>query len=206
MRERPQEQSPARGRRRAAPRIVAPPGFARDRGGGSTSWATFPSTAARPSWAACALAGRLRWWGRRLQSTDLSDFPESLKRPQRKLSWSGAVIPDPHQPIETEWQPLPAKAALPVRPAPQGWLSAVRFQFRSEAATRVRAFQKKVTLWMAGSCERPEAVVIPGSWLEHWVFEAPHEFHSQPGYAVPINVCTLPGKARTERALHTTQF
>ena len=52
----------------------------------------------------------------------------------------------------------------------------------------VRAFQKKMTLWMADSCERPAAVVIPGSWLEHWVFEAPHEFHNQPGFAVPIDL------------------
>ena len=57
-------------------------------------------------------------WEQRLLGTDLSDFPESLKRPQVKLTWSQATIHDPHQPAETEWQPLPAKVHLPVRPAP----------------------------------------------------------------------------------------
>ena len=54
----------------------------------------------------------------------------------------------------------------------------------------VLAFQKKLTRWLAGKCERPSAIVIPGSWLEHWVFEAPHDFESKPGFAVPIDVRT----------------
>ena len=31
-------------------------------------------------------------------------------------------------------------------------------------------------------------VVIPGSWLERWVYEAPHDFHSQPGQVIPIDM------------------
>ena len=92
--------------------------------------------------------------------------------------------------INTDWQPLLSKKELPVRPAPQGWLSAVRARFRQAAKDRVCAFQKKLTLWLAEEAERPGAVVIPGSWLEHWVFEAPHEFHSNPGWATPVDVST----------------
>ena len=79
------------------------------------------------------------------------------------------------------------KKCLPERPAPQGWLSAVLPSFRTCARDRVQAFKKKMTLWLAGECERPQAVVIPGRWLQCWVFEAPHEFHCKPGWAVPID-------------------
>ena len=60
----------------------------------------------------------------------------------------------------------------------------------SYARDKVQAFKKKMTLWRAGECERPQAVVIPGSWLQWWVFEAPHEFHSKPGWDVPIDEST----------------
>ena len=45
-----------------------------------------------------------------------------------------------------------------------------------------------MTLWLQGAADRPSVVVIPGSWLEHWVFEAPHDFTVEPGWAVPIDV------------------
>ena len=60
--------------------------------------------------------------------------------------------------------------------------------FRPEAQRRVCAFRKKLTLWLDGKVERPTAVAIPGSWLQHWVFEIPHEFHSTPGWAIPLDV------------------
>ena len=127
-------------------------------------------------------------WEQMLSHTDMQDFPEALKRPMPQLSWSGALIPNPHVPVQTDWQPLPKQANLPKRDAPQGWLLAVRPSYRQEAMRMVLAFQKKLTRWLAGKCERPSAIVILGSWLEHWVFEAPHDFHSEPGYAVPVKV------------------
>ena len=128
-------------------------------------------------------------WADRLTATDTSDVPENLKAPD-SLDFSGVEIPDPHCPVYTTWQPLPNKQQLPKKPAPQDWLSAVRPIYRSEALRRVRAFQKKMTNWLAGKSERPKTVVIPGLWLEHWVFETPHDFHSEPGWAVPIDVST----------------
>ena len=129
-------------------------------------------------------------WEQRLGPTDMADFPENLRKPAEALEWCGLEIPDPHVAVDTEWQPLPSRKELPVRPAPLGWLSAVRPKFRQAARDRVFSFQKKLTLWLDGESERPRAVVTPGSWLEHWVFEAPHEFHSNPGFATPIDVST----------------
>ena len=48
-------------------------------------------------------------------------------------------------------------------------------------------FTTEITKWLEGDAERPSAVVIPGDWLEHWVFEAPHDFWSEPGLAVPMD-------------------
>ena len=112
----------------------------------------------------------------------MEDFPKSLKKPMGKLDWCQLPIPDPHKPDCSDWSPLPSKEDLPQRPAPQGWLSAVRPSYRSAASARVESFRKKLTLWLKGCSERPLSVVIPGEWLEHWVFEAPHEFHSCPGF------------------------
>ena len=44
--------------------------------------------------------------------------------------------------------------------------------------------------WMAGKAEKPEACVILGSWLEHWVHEVPHDFVTKPGWAVPVDIST----------------
>lgn len=127
-------------------------------------------------------------WEQRLCHTDMADFPANLRKPAQELEWCNLEIPDPHQSVVTNWQPLPAKQALPVRPAPLRWLSAVRVEFRAAARDRVCAFQKKLTRWLGGDSERPTAMVIPGDWLEHWVFEAPHEFHSNPGFATPLDL------------------
>ena len=117
-------------------------------------------------------------------------MPENLKKAPDSLDFSGVEIPDPHCPVYTTWKLLSNKQQLPKKPAPQGWLSAVRPIYRSEALRRVRAFQKKMTNWLAGKSERSKTVVIPGLWLAHWVFEASHDFHSEPGWAVPIGVST----------------
>ena len=127
-------------------------------------------------------------WSQNIVPLETSEVPDALRRPLTSLEWSELELPDPHIPVQTEWQPLPERRSLPTRRAPQGWLSAVRPTYRAEAARRVRAFTKKLTRWMAGRSERPETVVIPGSWLEHWVFEAPHDFQTQPGFAVPVDL------------------
>ena len=127
-------------------------------------------------------------WMDRIAPVDLSDIPEALRQPVPKLEWCSELLPDPHIPVCTDWQELPPQQKLPKRPAPNGWLTAVRPKFRAEAARRVNSFSKKMTLWLNGECERPAITIIPGSWLEHWVFEAPHDFVSEPGWAVPIDV------------------
>ena len=58
-----------------------------------------------------------------------------------------------------------------------------------------------MTLWMAGKSERPSAVVIPGKWLEFWVFEVPHKFHIKPGWAVPIDT-SQPSSANLNLDFH----
>lgn len=127
-------------------------------------------------------------WTEALKPTCTDEVPASLKVPLPELEWSKLLIPNPHQPVDTKWQALPEKQELLHREAPQGWLSAVRAPYRSEAARRVRSFSKKMTKWLDKESEKPDPVVISGSWLEPWVFEAPHEFYSTPGWAVPIDV------------------
>ena len=126
-------------------------------------------------------------WEMRLCPTDLTEYPEALRVVFPELSWCGVAVPDPHEPEASEWQPLPQKLNLPERPAPQGWLSAVVPKWRAEAKRRVDSFRNKLTLWLRGDSPRPSAAVIPGQWLEPWVFEAPHDFHSKPGRAVPLD-------------------
>ena len=127
-------------------------------------------------------------WAQSLSLLSTEEVPAALRKPLAELEWSGLRLPDPHEHVETEWQPLPEPAELPTRPAPQGWLSAVRPKYRKETAHRVRAFAKKMMNWLAGSSERPHLVVIPGSWLEFWVHKMPHDFHSQPGSAIPVDI------------------
>ena len=129
-------------------------------------------------------------WKSRLGTEELESIPQSLQKPVAVETASGLLITDPHVPIDTEWQPLPDRSPLQPRPAPQGWLSAVRPMFRKAAADVVDAFRGNMSRWLAGESDRPEAVVIPGLWLEHWVFEGPHEFVSRPGWATPIDLST----------------
>ena len=129
-------------------------------------------------------------WKARLSPFHLDDISDCLKQPLIDLDWCGILLPDPHTPVETERSSLPQQQELPRRPAPNGWLSAVRPIYRVEARRRVKSFAKKMTLWLQGAADRPSVVVIPGSWLEHWVFEAPHDFTVEPGWAVPIDVST----------------
>ena len=53
----------------------------------------------------------------------------------------------------------------------------------------VSSFMRDLTVWMQGlfvTC--PNMVVIPESWFMPWTFEALYEFHSRPGWAVPVRV------------------
>ena len=143
-------------------------------------------------------------WSQNVTPLETSEVPNELRKPLSALEWSGLRFADPHEPVQSEWQPLPARKILPTRDAPQGWLSAVVPAYRAEAARRVRAFTKKMTKWMSGYSERPLSVVIPGSWLEHWVFEAPHDFCSQPGSAVPIDLST-PSKSHLNLDFYAQQ-
>ena len=143
-------------------------------------------------------------WAQNVTPLETSEVPDELRKPLSELEWSGLRFAEPHEPVQSEWQPLPARKVLPTRDAPQGWLSAVLPAYRAEAARRVRAFTKKMTKWMSGYSERPFSVVIPGSWLKHWVFEAPHDFCSQPGSAVPIDLST-PSKSHLNLDFYAQQ-
>ena len=57
-----------------------------------------------------------------------------------------------------------------------------------QASHIVDAFVQQLTSWLAGNSQRPDTQAIPGSWLEHWIYESPHEFYSEPGWANPIDV------------------
>ena len=129
-------------------------------------------------------------WRSRLTPVDLADIPDPLRHPLRPAAsgWSDLLFQDPHAAIETVWAALPVQPSLSKRPAPQGWLSGIRRPFRLHAASLVDAFQCKLTKWMQGKAERPVPVVIPGLWLKHWLFECPHDFKSDPGFAVPIRL------------------
>lgn len=82
----------------------------------------------------------------RLAPFNLGELPDSLKQPLTRLEWCDILLPDPHTPVETQWCALPEPKMLPKRPAANGWLSAVRQRYRSEAKRRVDAFAKKMTL------------------------------------------------------------
>ena len=43
---------------------------------------------------------------------------------------------------------------------------------------------EQLTLWLGGKAQRP------GSWMEPWIYESIYEFHSEPGWAVPVDVST----------------
>jgi hypothetical protein len=69
-------------------------------------------------------------WKAKLTEEPLDAVPDSLRKKPCLDGWSGLVIPDPHAADVTEWQHLPSKLELQKRPAPQGWLSAVRMLMR----------------------------------------------------------------------------
>ena len=127
-------------------------------------------------------------WANQIGPTDLSEVPPSLHRPLAHLDWSGVLLTDPHEAIDTDWQPLPPSPVAEVREAPLGWLSAVRPMYRAGSKRRFDSFMRKLQRWLAKECERPDCSIIPGKWLEYWVHEVPHDFHSKPGFAVPVDI------------------
>ena len=131
-------------------------------------------------------------WRAKLGDEPLDEVPLSLQSRPALDNWSRLVIPDPHVAELTQWECLPAPVHLAKRPAPQGWLTAVRPPYRRDAASLVQGFLASMTEWMFGNGIRPAAEVIPGDWLEHWVFEAPHDFWSEPGWAVPLDCASVP--------------
>ena len=56
-------------------------------------------------------------WAQSIALLCTDEIPEALKKPLEKLEWSELELPDPHQPIQTKWQPLPPQRRLPIRPA-----------------------------------------------------------------------------------------
>ena len=105
--------------------------------------------------------------------------------------WCEFASPGPHRPIESKYAPLPAKPSAGRRPAPLGWLSAIVAHDRQAEAAHahmVESFVHQLTGWLAGESQRPAIQAIPGSWLRHWIYESPYEFHSEPGWAKPIDV------------------
>ena len=131
----------------------------------------------------------LQSWADIVTPVDTSDIAPHLKEALiLPAEWCEFASPDPHQPIESQYAPLPAKPSAKRRPAPLGWLSAIVTRRQAQASHIVDAFVQQLTGWLAGNSQRPDTQAIPGSWLEHWIYEAPHEFHSEPGWANPIDV------------------
>ena len=134
-------------------------------------------------------------WADNMSFVDPAATPASLRR---KFCFSEAPVDDfghdlmhsePHEPLLTEWAPLPPESLCLPREAPEGWLSGVVPARRRGARDLVSNFMRDLTLWMQGlSVIRPNMVVIPESWFMPWTFEALYEFHSRPGWAVPVRV------------------
>lgn len=96
---------------------------------------------------------------------------------------------NPHGPLLTDWAPLSPEPLCQPREAPEGWLSGMWPARRCEARGWVSNFMRDVTLWMLDTTPtRPDMVIIPESWVMPWTFEALYEFHSKPGWAVPVRV------------------
>ena len=66
--------------------------------------------------------------------------------------------------------------------------SAIVSSRRGEEKPLVDNFVKQLTLWLDKEAQRPATQVIPGSWSEPWVYELTYEFHSEPGWAVPVDI------------------
>ena len=58
-------------------------------------------------------------WEQRLQLLGTDEISASLQKPLPTIGYSGLLLPNPHKPETTKWQPLPDKVDLPVRDAPQ---------------------------------------------------------------------------------------
>ena len=131
----------------------------------------------------------LQSWADIATPVDTSEIAPHLKKtlvlPDK---WCEFASPDPHQPIESKYAPLPDKPSAERRPAPLGWLSSIVVHRQNEARHMVTNFVTQLTGWLAGKAQRPATQAIPGSWLEHWIYDSPYEFHSEPGWAVPIDV------------------
>ena len=131
----------------------------------------------------------LQSWADIVTPVDTSDIAPHLKEALiLPAEWCEFASPDPHQPIESQYAPLPAKPSAKRRPSPLGWLSAIVTRRQAQASHIVDAFVQQLTGWLAGNSQRPDTQAIPGSWLEHWIYESPHEFYSEPGWANPIDV------------------
>jgi site-specific DNA-cytosine methylase len=141
-------------------------------------------------------AAYLEGWAAAVTPLDPTDVPEELHQVPSKSFWKGKPAPlllfsDPHVPDVSDWSPLPAPHTLPPRPAPLGWLSGIVPEKRQTAADLVDAFVQQHSYWLNGkSSRRPNAVIIPESWIEWWAVEHPHEFYSTPGFAIPIDMST----------------
>ena len=134
-------------------------------------------------------------WADNMSFVDPEATPVSLRKSfcfqESPVDDFGAELlhSDPHKPLDTDWVPLPPDPNLQPRRAPKGWLSGVWPSRRQEARGLVSDFMRDMTLWLLGTCAtRPQMVVIPESWFMPWTFEALYEFHSQPGWAVPVQV------------------
>ena len=131
----------------------------------------------------------LQSWADIVTPADTSDIAPHLREALTlPAGWCEFASPDPHQPIESQYAPLPAKPSAKCRPAPLGWLSAIVTRRQVEAAHLVDGFVHQLTSWLAGNSQRPDTQAIPESWLEHWIYESPYEFYSEPGCVNPIDV------------------
>ena len=131
----------------------------------------------------------LQSWADIVTPVDTSEIAPHLREAlSLPAEWCEFASPDPHQPIESKYAPLPAKPSVGRRPAPLGWLSAIVAHRQAEGGPMVEGFVHQLTSWLAGKSQRPATQAVPGSWLEHWIYESPYEFHSGQGWANPIDV------------------
>ena len=134
----------------------------------------------------------LQSWANIAKPVDTSEIAPHLKNSLiLPADWCQFAAPNPHQAIESKYAPLPIKPSAQRRPAPLGWLSAIVSSRRDEAKFLVDNFVRQLTLWLDGKAQRPATQAIPGSWMEPWIYESTCEFHSDPGWAVPVDVSTL---------------
>ena len=63
----------------------------------------------------CDVSTDMLEWEQRLRLLSTDDIPASLQKPLLTLGDSGLLLPNPHKPVATKWQPLPDRVDLPVR-------------------------------------------------------------------------------------------